>query len=141
MTGITAQAAGIRTGKKISGKLGMFFLAVIIFFQIIAMMIVCSGKKEYHIDEIYSYLLSNSYHTDRIANDETKWDKWVSGDQYKSFITVQDGEKFAYDKVYYNNSLDCHPPLYYWVIHTVCSFFPDQFSKWFGLVVNILFLI
>ena len=141
MTGITAQAAGIRTGKKISGKLGMFFLAVIIFFQIIAMMIVCSGKKEYHIDEIYSYLLSNSYHTDRIANDETKWDKWVSGDQYESFITVQDGEKFAYDKVYYNNSLDCHPPLYYWVIHTVCSFFPDQFSKWFGLVVNILFLI
>lgn len=141
MTESRAKASGLQIGNKISGKLGMLFLTVIIFFQIIAMTIVCSGKKEFHIDEIYSYLLSNSYHTDRIANDESKWDKWTSGNQYESFITVQDGEKFAYDKVYYNNSLDCHPPLYYWIIHTVCSFFPDQFSKWFGLFVNILFLV
>ena len=30
-----------------------------------------------------------------------------------------------------------HPPLYFTLLHTISSFFPDTFSKWFGYVINI----
>lgn len=126
--------------RKHYGRARYFILVLIILLQFAAMTYVCRDKAEYHIDEIYSYLLSNSYDTDRIAHDESKWDQWVSGDEFKDFVTVQQGEGFSYDKVYFNNSLDCHPPLYYWAVHTVCSFFPEHFSMWFGLVLNLIFL-
>lgn len=36
--------------------------------------------------------------------------------------------------------MDAHPPLYFAVLHTVCSFFNNRFSSWFGMVLNILFV-
>lgn len=34
-------------------------------------------------------------------------------------------------------SQDVHPPLYYFVFHTVCSLFPGVFSKWQEIAVNL----
>ena len=69
------------------------------------------------------------------------WNQWISGKDFHEFVTVQKGEQFAYAKVYFNNSTDCHPPLFYWLLHTICSFTPDKFSKWSGLSLNILIYI
>lgn len=115
-----------------------FVLVGIVLFQLIMLLYVGVQKKEYHIDEIYSYILSNSYDADRISNANWMWGRWIEGSDFDEFITVQEGEKFAYKQVYFNNSTDCHPPLYYWILHSICSMFPDQFSKWFGVGLNIV---
>lgn len=116
-------------------------IAIIILFQVIAMLVVANQKEEYHIDEIYSYIISNSYDSDRISNDDSLWGNWTDGEQLNDFVSVQNGEAFAYQKAYKNTSTDCHPPMYYWALHTVSSFFPNQFNKWMGIGLNIFFFI
>lgn len=113
-------------------------LIIIIVMQICMILYAANQKQGYHIDEIYSYILSNSYNADRISNADWMWGKWIEGKEFEQFVTVQEGEGFSYQTVYFNNSTDCHPPLFYWVLHTVCSFFPDQFSKWFGIGMNLV---
>ena len=116
--------------------------SVILLLQAALLIFVCTRKQEFHIDEVYSYVISNSYDADQVSNAENLWETWASGEEYRALTTVQPGQQFAYGTVYRNTSTDCHPPLYYWLLHTLCSFFPGQFSKWFGLSLNIgLFLI
>lgn len=115
----------------------VLIIAAVILVQVLCIAILGVHKQGYHIDEIYSYLLSNSYDTDRIANSDIVNDNWVTGDDFMEFVTVQDGEQFAYDKTYYNNTKDAHPPLFYFALHTICSFFPNSFSKWFGIGLNL----
>ena len=120
-------------------------------------------KDCYYIDEIWSYSLSNSYghpflftHTPGINGDQStpaegEWDihdeptyhdfayHWIDGEVYNNFITVQNNHRFDYANVYRNQEMDTHPFLYYCLLHTVCSFFPNEFSWWFGWGINILF--
>ena len=119
-------------------NISLLFLAIL-SLQLISLSVFAVQKKSFHIDEIYSYILSNSYRTDRISHADWLWNQWIKGSDFSDFTTVQQGEQFAYDRVYYNNSLDAHPPLYYYLLHTVCSLFPGVFSKWFGLGMNIFF--
>lgn len=114
------------------------YLVLIIIIHVFIILIVAGKKQEYHIDEIYSYIISNSYDADRISNADWMWGSWISGSDFNDFISVQESERFSYKTVYFNTSTDCHPPLFYWLLHTVCSFFPNQFSKWFGIGINII---
>lgn len=129
-------------------------LALIIIAQIIYTTFAYVYKKEgYHSDEIWSYGLANSYYKpfiyirpgvfidDMTPDDIINLNEWKSGEEFKNYITVQEGEQFSYVSVYDNQTLDHHPPLYYFLLHTVCSFFPDTFSWWFGYSLNIIFLI
>lgn len=99
-------------------------------------------KKGYHSDEIYSYGLSNSFYMPFISldhifqEDYINLNQWVSGEVLREYITVQPDEVFRYDSVWYNQSTDRHPPLYYAVMHTICSFFPNTFSPVFGYLIN-----
>ncbi len=117
------------------------WVAIVILLQAVLLFFVSAEKEEYHIDEIYSYILSNSYETDRISNAESYWGQWVDGSSFLDFVEVDAGERFAYDKVYIHNGADCHPPLYYWLLHTVSSLFPNTFSKWLGLSINIVLFV
>jgi len=49
---------------------------------------------------------------------------------------VLPGEGFRYGLVSMVQSWDVHPPFFYFILHTVCSFFPGVFSKWAGIGVN-----
>ncbi len=122
-------------------------LAVIIILQLVYLS--CNFiffKDGYHSDEIYSYGLSNSYHNPFLVSDEYIYsseshyhniDEWVSGSVFQDYITVDKDKTFNYENVWYNQSLDRHPPLYYAVLHTICSFFPEQFTVWFGFGLNL----
>ena len=48
--------------------------------------------------------------------------------------------RFDYASVYYNQTQDVHPPLFYFLLHTVCSLFPGSFTKWTGLGMNFVLL-
>ncbi|MCD8131628.1 MAG: glycosyltransferase family 39 protein [Lachnospiraceae bacterium] len=65
---------------------------------------------------------------------------WVSGQDYQDYIAVSESNTFNYASVYYNQRGDVHPPLFYILLHTVCSVFQGQFSVWYALGLNIVIL-
>lgn len=72
---------------------------------------------------------------------DTLTSSWVSGKDYEEYITADKHNKFNYASVYYNQRGDVHPPLYYIILHTICSLTEGHFSKWSGLGINIVCII
>lgn len=128
-------------GKRmISKKNGAYIIFLfVLIIQLITMTYFASEKEGYHVDELWSYGLANSYYFPHIFMDDNLDINWVDGEFFRSYITANEGEKFAYGSVKYNMEHDSHPPMYFAVLHTISSFFPDTFSKWFGLIPNIIF--
>ncbi len=96
-------------------------------------------------DEIWSYGLANSYDSSFLyengyTNDRSNsfYNHWTDGRKFFEYITVQPQEGFAYNKVYDNQMADMHPPLYYFLLHTICSFFPDSFNRWYGQIICLI---
>lgn len=94
-------------------------------------------KEGYHEDEMFSQGLSNSYYKPFFSYR----DQWFEGNYFNNYITAADNKTFKYGSVYSNQAKDVHPPLFYFALHTICSFFPNTFSKWFGISLNIIFYI
>lgn len=109
------------------------FIAVIML-QLIAAFYFCTRKTGFHYDEYYSYYSSN------VSAGLTPEDNgWASGREILDEFRVLDGEGFNYGMVKLMQTYDVHPPMYYFVLHTVCSFTGGIFSKWQGLAVNLIF--
>ncbi len=64
---------------------------------------------------------------------------WKTREEARDYLTVSPNERFSYASVYYNQARDVHPPLYCILNHTVCSFFPDTFSKYFFFSISLVF--
>lgn len=139
------QAKNLKTNKS------TVFLIIIILVSNAFAVNTFINKTQYHIDEVWSYGLANSYDEpflfDGIKNvegesettDSSYFGHWHSNDEFKNYLTVQQGERYAYDRVVYNQTCDVHPPLYYFIVHTICSAFPDTFSKWQTASINLVF--
>lgn len=118
----------------------------IILFLVIITQIIFSiywgyRKNGFHVDELWSYGLANSNYHPHIFSDNALEDKWVNGNYFQNYLTVDKNHRFDYGSVFYNQENDTHPPLFYIILHTVSSLFPGTFSKWFGIIPNIVFLI
>ncbi|MBQ3796639.1 MAG: hypothetical protein II842_10205 [Butyrivibrio sp.] len=100
-------------------------LAVNIFF--------CFQKMGFHEDEYYTYYSSNRsiglYQPDR---------QWQDRATITEEFTVKPSESFNYGMVSLVQSWDVHPPVYYFIFHTICSFFSLVFTKWTGLITNLI---
>ena len=92
------------------------------------------------IDEVYTYGLSNSYYAPylRDAAGGTLIDQTLTRQDLLDYVTVGD-EGISLDSVVYNQEMDVHTPLYYWLFHLVSALTPGVFSKWTGLVLDGLF--
>lgn len=99
----------------------------------------CVRKEGYYIDELWSYGLSNGYHTPFLHQAEGYMNNWHQPVFYWDYLTIQPDERFSFESVCYNQTQDVHPPFYYALLNTVCSLFPGRFSKWFGLSINLFF--
>lgn len=144
------------SGEKSGGRLrpAWLILAVMILIQL-GVTVYCYEVKKTGIysDEIWSYGLANGYYKpfiyleEGISIDDTdgyrfdNFDEWINGSVFEDYITVQRGERFAYRSVVSNNSLDHHPPFYYMLLHTVCSFFPDSFSYRYAFAISCVCLV
>lgn len=91
-------------------------------------------KQGFHEDEYYSYYSTNL--TNNWSVPEAQWEEMQ---RYRNEFMVLPGEGFQYGLVKTVQSWDVHPPMYYWILHTVCSFSKGVFSKWQGLIVNMIF--
>lgn len=106
----------------------------------IFMIIVLHNKKNMHVDEVFSYgLANNNEGTVMAIEDGVTY--YPSNEPWIDYMTVDSEHCFDYINVWENQALDVHPPLYYMILHTICSFFPDSFSLWFAGLINIVFAI
>lgn len=104
---------------------------------LLMMILVIINKKNLHVDEILTYGLAN-YSSGWITPSEGKIYS-PSESVFLEYTTVRKDSKFDYGNVWQNQLGDTHPPLYYMLVHTICSLFPDKFSIWYAGVVNIVF--
>lgn len=113
-------------------------VAIIIVLQCLFAMYQFHLRQGFFLDELYTYGLSNSnYQPFLTGYDPTIWQTWTSGASLMDYITVNPGQSFQYASVWYNQAQDVHPPLYYALVHTVCSLFPGSFSFWYAEVINL----
>ena len=66
---------------------------------------------------------------------------WRSSDEANDYLTIQPKDALNYGMVYYNQSRDIHPPLFYFLVHTVSIFFIGHFSKSIIFSINLIFMI
>ena len=117
----------------ISDKKSRIFLAVVIVLSLALSTVFMMNKQGYHEDELLTYNLANSANTLKTDGE------WNSGADFIDYLSVSDGDRFNYEQVYENQIIDAsHPPFYYGLVHTVCSLFPNQFSKYFAFSINVL---
>ncbi len=91
--------------------------------------------------DIYATPLYRDYLLAQQNSADTKTTTWVDGEDYLHYIAVSPENTFNYASVYYNQRGDVHPPFFYLVLHTVCSVFQGSFSKWYGLAINMIFML
>lgn len=109
------------------------FISLIIFCMI---MIIGNVKSGFHVDEIYTFGLSNHQYNGSILPDILEEQNYSGKQLWNEYTTVSGEHRFDYENVFVNQENDVHPPLYYLLVHTICSFFPETFSKWMGLFLN-----
>lgn len=116
-------------------------LMFVLILQIVNIVWWGNAKKGYHIDEMSTFHLANGFGITRYqVTDEVDYENQWHHEPQKYLIdwmTVQEHEKFDFRGVNTINSRDNHPPLFYYGIHALSSFFPNVFSKWFGIIPNI----
>ena len=116
------------------GKKFLIVFILVWVVQMAAAFYFCTQKQGFHEDEYYTY-----YSTARTNGFYVEGGQWMDRDTYRNEFVVLKNERFRYGLVRLVQSWDVHPPLYYWVFHTVASLVPNVFSKWIGLSVNLFF--
>lgn len=111
----------------------MIAMILLLVVQLALLVYYGSQKSGFHEDELYTY-----YSTNKTAGLFVEDRQWMEREQLFREFTVLEGEGFRYSVVKMMQSWDVHPPLYYYIIHTVSSLTPGMFSKWQGIGVNLL---
>ena len=114
-------------------KIVTLLIYVIFFILIVIKMKI---KRFYYMDEAYSYGLSNHNMIPTFKQNEYESTYDIF---YNNYFAVKKNERFDYRKVWKNQKNDVHPPIYYILLHTICSFFPRKFSWWYAGSINIFF--
>lgn len=118
-------------------KKEILLITLILIIQTIIFVIAGVNKSYIHMDEAYSLGLA-SYDKVEIQDDEDFYDTWHNKEYYEDYLTVNDDEVGKYSQVYENQKNDVHPPLYYLILRIAMGFSKNHYSKWPGIVVNII---
>lgn len=117
---------------EIKNRIWLFLFILIWCVQMLTAVYFCCQKKGFHEDEYYTY-----YSTARTYGLALEDNAWMEHDAYFNEFVVLEDQGFRYGLVKQVQSWDVHPPFYYWVFHTLASLFPETFSKWYGLAINL----
>ena len=124
--------------KKFCGKHKIAILLVVaIILQTLVYIKVGIDKSYIHMDEAYSLGLA-SYDKTEIQDNADFYDAWHDGAYYEDYLALNDDEMNDFTPVYENQRNDVHPPLYYLFLRIAMIFSPNHFSKWGGIVINII---
>ena len=110
------------------------FIGILLVLQLVMLVYFGYRKQGMHFDEYYSYFTTNNSNGRGVTDRQ-----WLSNEEMTKDFYVRDGESFHYDWVITLQSFDVHPPVFYLLLHTVCSLMPGVYSMWQGLALNILY--
>jgi hypothetical protein len=119
----------------------MLIFILIVSLQIVNLVFWGWQKPNFFGDEIWSFNFANSSFFPLMNDAASYQNKWLDNNFWLQAFTVQDTERFNYSSVFYNMTFDNHPPVYFLILHTICSFFPNTLDKWFGIIPNIFFFV
>lgn len=120
---------------KIEKKAFLMILAGIIFASLCLIVFWGFQKDGYYIDEFYTYTRANGTGIG-VKVDVGQWNRT---DSFISELASEGDENFRFGQVYKNCGF--HPPVYHYMLHFVCSFFPGVFSKWLGIGLNMILMV
>ena len=104
----------------------------------------CERKQGMNEDETVTFGLANSHNATWIYNVKDGFngsdmtDNILYKDEIRSYLTADEGQLFDLRSAYTNQINDVHPPLYYMIINIASSLNPGVFSKWNGLIPNLI---
>lgn len=115
-----------------------FILGAVLLLSVFLMIFFGRYKLYLYIDETLSYTAANN----PAGLEYTLEDRaWYEGEDFLRPLTAQSGHLFDYEMVWRNQISDTHPPVYHTLLHTICSFFPEKFSIWFGISISIFAMV
>lgn len=79
-----------------------------------------------------------SYNKTEIQNNNDFYNEWHKKEYYEDYLTLNENETSTFLPVYQNQKNDSHPPLYYLILRIAMGFNVDKYSKWTGIVINII---
>lgn len=106
--------------------------AAILAVHIILILFYGMQKIAFHEDEYYTYYTSAGY----LGINPYGEIQETTGMQLLSHFVVLEQNRFDFSNVVDIETIDVHPPLYYLTLHFLMSCFPNQFYKWFGILLN-----
>ena len=120
-------------------------LVVLILFQVVCMFTIGMSSRP-NGDEWFTYGLANNtddqiFMNEKWINKKTEGTGWVSTEHIKDYLFVNEGEEFDFASVLYNQKKDVHPPLYYILVHFLCSFTSGEVLMIHGSIINVIFLV
>lgn len=115
----------------------LYIIAIYTIILVISNVACC--KKTLHFDELFSYGSANTPYSYAEMVGNREWKNPQS--MFSDYLCVNDNDRFNFRMVWNNQSNDVHPPLYYAIIHTVCSFIPNSFSIWIAAFINLFFFL
>lgn len=117
---------------------------IYVFFVFI-MIAVIASKKDYHMDEIYSYGLANNVGHTSIHPNYAPYTYENPADVYLDYMIIEDGERFDIKNCWYNQERESSPPFYYFAVHIASALVAlvagERFSRWTAGVVNLVFVL
>lgn len=121
--------------QKLKSRTTVILFIIIILSTALMIYMGAVNKPILNGDELGSYISANQSTGNRL----TFWSRsWYDGRLYTDAYSVHPGERFGYGKVWANQADDVHPVLWHAALHTICSLFPGQYSKWYALSINIM---
>lgn len=115
-------------------------LIIVLIIQLIVYIIMGVQKCYIHMDEAYSIGLTN-YDKIEITDNEDFYNNWHTKDYYEDYISISSDEVKDLKPVYDNQKNDVHPPFYYLLLRIAYSFNLNEFSKWPGIILNIIIVL
>lgn len=116
------------------------FAAVILLLALaLALMTAYAARKQgYHVDELYTYELTN-YPGGFYALQDGYMDAWHDGSFFAQ--ALHPGQTLDYSIPWNNQKIDVHPPLYYCMVYTAEHLLPGVGLPWVGLIPNFVCLL
>lgn len=112
-------------------------LMVVVALQLVVYILAGFGKSYIHMDEAFSLGLAQ-YHAVDITHEADFYNQWHDREYYQDYLAVQDDKRGDYTPVYRNQRDDVHSPFYYLLLRTALEMGPREFSKWPGIILNML---
>ena len=118
-------------------KREVLIIILILFVQTVLFIIAGINKSYIHMDEAYSLGLANYERTEIQENDDF-YNTWHDKEYYSDYLEVNSDEQNDFSPVYENQKNDVHPPFYYLLLRIFMGFHVGNFSKWSGIILNII---